>query len=126
VTAHRIVHIDTRDADLVTVRCPQWCTGEMHQVGGFKTDITHTGDDTELTVDTDRGPVSLLGLSLESRPFTERPPGTGVFMSVEMSGDHYPHDVAGLYGLADQIAAIPDQIREQARQLAALVEEERP
>ncbi|TKA13172.1 DUF6907 domain-containing protein [Actinacidiphila oryziradicis] len=124
MTARRIVHIDTLDADLVSVRCPDWCNGEFHQVGGYRTDITHTSDDTELTVDTDRGPVLLLGLSLESRPFTERPPGTGVFVNVEIGGDNYPHDVAGLERLADQIAALPDRIREQARQLAALQAEE--
>lgn len=124
MTARRIVHIDTLDHDLVSVRCPDWCNGQQHQAGGYRVDITHTSDDTELTAATDGGPVLLLGLSLESRPFTELPPGTGVFVNVEIGGQHYPHDVAALDRLAARLVEIASDVRTQARQLAGLVEEE--
>lgn len=121
MTGRRIVHIDTLDHDLVSVRCPDWCTGQYHQAGGYRVDITHTGPDVELTVDTDRGPALLLGMALQSRPFTEQPPGTGVFVSVELTDGHYPHDVAALDRLAAQLVEHAAAIRDYARRLAAIL-----
>lgn len=120
MSAPRIVHIDTLDHDLVTVRCPQWCNGTEHEAGGYRVDISHTSDDTDFTVDTDRGTVLLLSLSLEQRPFVEGAPGTGVFVNVEINGDWHPHDVAGLDRLAARLVDIAGEVRAQARRLAVL------
>jgi hypothetical protein len=121
VTASRLVTIPRLDGD-VTIPCPAWCNGESHQSGELRQDITHTGDDVDFVIDTDRGPALLFSVSLESRPFVDPdvPPGRGVFASVYADGDHFPHDPAGLVRLAARLVEIAEDVRAQARTLAEL------
>jgi hypothetical protein len=119
VTDTHTVTIQRADGD-VTITCPPWCTGELHNSGEMRAEITHTGPDDVLTVDTSHGPAALLVVALEQRPFTDRPPGTGVFMNVTIDGDNFGYDVAGLERLAEQLVGIAAQVRVKARELAAL------
>jgi hypothetical protein len=119
VTDTRTVTVQRADGD-VSIPCPAWCTRELHNSGEVRAEITHTGPDAVLSVDTSHGPASLLVVALEQRPFTDRPPGTGVFMNVTIDGDNFPYDVAGLERLAEQLVGIAADVRVKARELAAL------
>ncbi|MEU6702554.1 DUF6907 domain-containing protein [Streptomyces wuyuanensis] len=114
--------IPTVDHGDVETACPAWCTGEFHQAGGHRVDITHTSPETELTVPTATGPAVLLRLTLEQRPFTEREPGRDVFVSVELDGDHYACDPGQMDDIARGMAECATTVRSLARRLAILKE----
>ncbi|MEV1054647.1 hypothetical protein [Streptomyces sp. NPDC049887] len=120
--AEKMVTIPTVDHGDVTVPCPAWCTGEFHQAGGHRVDITHSSPETELTVPTGTGSAVLLRLTLEQRPFTERPPRDVVFASVEVDGDRYACDPAQLDELARGLVEAAPRLRSMARRLAVLRE----
>ncbi|MFD9211612.1 DUF6907 domain-containing protein [Streptomyces sp. NPDC059544] len=118
----RTVTIPTRDHGDVTVACPDWCTGQYHQAGGYRVDITHTSPETELTVPTATGPAVLLRFDIELRPFTESAPGRVVFASVEIDGDRYACDPDQVDALARGLVENATQLRSFARRLAVLKE----
>jgi hypothetical protein len=116
----RTVTIHTSDFGDVVVNEPSWCTGNNHQVGGARIDITHSSREMPIAVPTPDGPVTLMNTWLESRPYTERPPGRGVFVGVEIDGDSYPCQPGDLHAIA---AALIDhaapRLRDLARRLTA-------
>lgn len=118
MTAPRMVTIRRADGD-VTIPEPSWCTGSLHSSGELRVDITHCSRDMELTVPTADGDTPLLSVSLEQRPFTTRPPGTGVFASVELLDGTYPCQPADLDAIAAAMAEGASRIRDLARRLAA-------
>ncbi|MFD9211659.1 DUF6907 domain-containing protein [Streptomyces sp. NPDC059544] len=114
--------VPTRDHGDVETACPDWCTGEFHQAGGHRVDITHTSPETALTVPVPGGAAVLLRVDLQLRPFTERPPRGVVFASVEVDGDRYPCDPGQLDELARGLVETATQLRSFARRLAVLKE----
>jgi hypothetical protein len=120
VTGHRTVTVPTRDAGLVTIPEPAWCLGD-HPAGGHGVDITHSGPETALAIDTGHGPVVIARACIEQRPFTEQtPPGTGPFVAVELAGSWYPCGPTTLRRIADQIAEQASDLRALAEVAAAL------
>ncbi|MEU6344465.1 hypothetical protein ABZ883_26355 [Streptomyces sp. NPDC046977] len=111
------VTIPTCDHGDVTIDEPMWCAGD-HPAGGYRVDITHRGPEMVLDVLTSRGRPRLLSLALESRPFTELPPGTSVFVNVGISDDFYPHTVADLHRLAETLMLHASRVRYMAGRLA--------
>ncbi|GAA2118359.1 DUF6907 domain-containing protein [Streptomyces synnematoformans] len=120
----RMITVDTRDHGPVTIPEPAWCAG-VHPAGGFRVDITHASGEMPLTFGTECcGPVPVLTVVFESRPYTDRPPGRGVFVNVGFDSDWHPLDPAGLEALADQLTVHAGRLQGAARRLAVLVEEE--
>ncbi|AGP56171.1 DUF6907 domain-containing protein [Streptomyces rapamycinicus] len=124
MSAPRTVTVHTRDHGPVTLTCPTWCT-TAHPDGGYRVDISHTGDETGLTLDTTRGTAYLMPTFLEQRPYTEqRPPGRGLFINIGLDGDFYPSDPAQLHGIAEALIRHGAQLHALAGHLAALLREE--
>lgn len=119
---NRTVTISTVDYGEVTIPEPPWCAGE-HPSGGYRIDISHYGPDVPLPVETSRGRVTAMTTALEQRPFTERHPGRGVFINVEIDGDHYPHDPDELHRLAAALDHHAQRLRVLGDELATLVQE---
>ena len=114
------VTIHTRDHGDVTIPEPAWCTGQYHQQGGARVDISHTSDDTEFNVETSDGTVTVMRAVFEQRPYTEREPGRGVFVSVELDGQWYPSTPAQLDQYAAALTVHAVHLRTLARQLATM------
>jgi hypothetical protein len=110
----RTITVPTCDHGAVTIPEPDWCTGEFHQPGGYRVDITHSSADDEFTVPTSRGTAVLLRTSFSQYPFTEQPPGHEPFISVELDGDWYSFEPDELCDLADTIAGYAVRLRSVA------------
>lgn len=116
--------IRTVDHGTVTITCPDWCTGE-HEDDVHRGDISHLGPDQPLTLPTRRGPVTNLVTALEVRPYAFDGFLRMPFVNVGICADWYPTGLAGLEAMADVLAEQAEQLREQARQLALLLQEAR-
>lgn len=115
------VTIPTSDHGDVTIPEPAWCTGGYHQPGGYRGDISHTSDDIEFNVETGDGTVTAMRAVFEQRPFAERrPPGRGVFVSVELDGDWFPSSPRELDQIAAALVIHAVHLRTLARQLATM------
>ncbi|MFF3874289.1 DUF6907 domain-containing protein [Streptomyces sp. NPDC001978] len=112
----RTITLTTVDHGDVTFTCPPWCTA-VHEPGGYRVDISHRSDDRTLTLPTRRVHTEVLTLALESRPFTERWPGTAPFVN----GDHYPTRVAGLECMAIELERHAETLRTYATRLALIL-----
>jgi hypothetical protein len=117
----RTVTIPTSDHGDVTIPDPPWCTGQFHESGELRYDITHTGPDIELTTATEDGPEVILRLTMEQQPFgnPDTFPGTDVHVAVELLDGHHPRDAAGLDRLADDLIEAARRVRLMGRRLAA-------
>ncbi|MFE1882642.1 DUF6907 domain-containing protein [Streptomyces diastatochromogenes] len=124
MTAPRTVTVQTLDHGAVELRCPDWCTGE-HEQDVHREDISHLGPDQPLTLPTRGGPVTNLVTALELRPYATDLFLRTVFVNVEIGADWYPTGLAGLEAMADVLAEQAEQLREQARRLALLLQEGR-
>jgi uncharacterized protein DUF6907 len=122
VSAPRTVTVQTSDHGPVTIPEPAWCTGQYHQQGGYRGDISHTSDDIEFNVETRDGAVTLMRAVFEQRPYTEREPGRGVFVAVELDGEWYPSDPQHLDWIANGLVEHAHRLRELGRQLAVMQE----
>lgn len=114
------VTIHTSDHGDVTIPEPAWCTGQYHQQGGARVDISHTSDDIPFNVETDDGTVTVMRAVFEQRPYTEREPGRGVFVNVELDGDWHPSTPKQLDRIAAALVVHAVHLRTLARQLATL------
>ncbi|MFI6105821.1 DUF6907 domain-containing protein [Streptomyces sp. NPDC051310] len=124
MTSFRVVTVPTRDHGDVDTLCPTWCTGDYHQVNGWRVDITHTSAEQELKVPTSSGPAVVLRFVFEQRPFTDKPLGTRPFVSVEIDGDWYPMGPHALDALAQALVDRAAEVRVAARQLLTLLAKE--
>lgn len=124
MTEPRTHTIRTLDHGDVTITCPPWCTGE-HEQDGYRIDIAHYGREHTLTLPVHRGHAEVMLVALEQRPFADRWPGTEPFVSVGFGGDHHPAGVFGLECMAIELERHAEVLREQARQLALLLQEGR-
>ncbi|MFD5111458.1 DUF6907 domain-containing protein [Streptomyces sp. NPDC058391] len=115
------ITITTSDHGPVTVSEPAWCTGQYHQAGGARVDITHTSVDIPFNLDVGDGPITVMRAVFEQRPFTELTPGRAVFVNVELDGDWTPCTVRQLNQLAAGLAMHPMHLRTLATQLADLL-----
>lgn len=119
MTTWNRIRVDTRDHGPVNVSCPPWCTSDGHPDGIHRVDIGHHGPEVSITVDTVHGPRELLTFALTQYPFSEKPPGTGVFVATHLlDGDHYDFDVAGLERLAADLVEASSKVRRMARRLS--------
>lgn len=116
----KTVTINTRDHGPVTVPEPSWCTGQYHQQGGARVDISHTSDEHPFNVATDEGTVTVMRAVFEQRPFTEREPGRGVFVNVELDGQWCPVTPRELDRIAAALVVHSVHLRTLARQLATM------
>lgn len=119
MTGARTVTVHTIDHGPVTLPEPAWCLSE-HPGDGHRVDISHEGPEAELALPTWAGPRTLMHAVFEQRPFTERRPGRGPFVNVEIGGDWYPADPAGLDQMAAALVEHACTLRALARQLAVL------
>lgn len=126
MTEPRTVTVSTRDHGDVTTVCPPWCNEGMHQPGGYRADITHVSNDTELTVRAGDAKTVLLRVVLEQVPFSSRPAEREPFLSVEVDDDWHHLSPAGLHQLADSLADVAEQLRALAARYAPLVGDDRP
>lgn len=120
MSAPRTVTVHTHDHGDVTIQEPAWCTGAFHQPGGARVDVTHTSDDIPFNVETGEGSVTTMRAVFEQRPFTEREPGRGVFVSVELDGQMYPSTPQQLDRIAAALVIHAVHLRTLARQLSVL------
>ncbi|MDJ0346746.1 hypothetical protein [Streptomyces sp. PH10-H1] len=119
MTVARTVTVHTADHGPVTIPEPGWCLGR-HPGGEDRVDITHLGAETGLTLDTARGPVTILCAALEQRPYS--PDNTHPFLNIDLGHDWYPHTPGALHGLADQLAEYAGWLRIRAHHLAVIQE----
>lgn len=118
-TQHTVT-VHTRDHGDVTVPEPSWCLGEHGpQNGGYRADIVHDGPEVPLVF---RG-FALLHAGLVAHPCAERMP-RGTYACVDVGADHVGLDPEGLQELAAGLIDHAATLRNLARELAALLEEE--
>lgn len=97
-----MVTVPTLDHGPVTLSCPVWCIGHEN-VPKARADLGHESADFLLEVPVDGDPVTLMTAVFERRPFATRPPGTGIFLNLEIDGQFYP---LGPDGVAEVAAAM--------------------
>lgn len=118
MTAWNEITVRTRDHGPVVTRCPDWCTGDGHPDGGFRTDIAHTGPATSITVQTPRGLAEIVSLYLSQNPFATDPDARDVaIIAVLAEGDSWPTDSAGADWLASELVNAARRLRPAVRDL---------
>ncbi|MFF3617713.1 DUF6907 domain-containing protein [Streptomyces sp. NPDC002467] len=122
MSAHRTVTVQTSDHGRLTIPEPVWCRSS-HSVRTARADIHHEGAEHAATVDVAGfGPVRFLTAFLSQYPFAEFS-DRGVWVAVEIEGEHHEFDPAGLDGLAAAIAAhVRTGLMPLRHRLAALLE----
>jgi hypothetical protein len=115
----RTVTVSTLDHGDITIPEPDWCTG-FHPAGLQRIDIAHQGPENFLNLPTPRGVVPLLSFGLEQRPFTERWPGRGLFINVDLTDDWCPMQSGDLDRAAAALVDYAAKLRHAARELAVL------
>lgn len=123
MTGRRLVLVDTLDHDLISLRCPDWCTGDMHRDGGYRVDMVHSSANTEFSVPVAGRSIVLLRLALEERPFVDGPSGQDPFITMEIGGDWCPVDVTAVDEFAAALAAMAAELQAAARRFAAILAE---
>lgn len=117
------VTVPTVDHGPVTLPCPHWCVG--HEAAPkHRADLGHEGIDFLMQVPLPGGPVTLMTALFEQRPFATRPPGTGVFLNVEIDGQFYPLDPDAVGELAGALLTVAVDLRVLGRRLARYIAEE--
>lgn len=118
MTTWTLISVQTRDHGLVETRCPEWCTGDGHPDGGMRDDISHTGPDTHITVDTPRGPAEMFTFGLAQYPYTSLPVGTAVHVGMFFTNfDGWATSSADLDQLAARINETITTARHTLRRL---------
>ncbi|MEW2083498.1 hypothetical protein [Streptomyces sp. NPDC005283] len=120
VAAAGTVTVQTTDHGPVTLSCPAWCTGQYHQQGGARVDITHTGPDEEILAPAPGGDAVLIRAALESQPFTLSPRADQVLMAVEIDGESIAFAPSDLERLADGLESAAPKVRQLAAELASV------
>ncbi|MCZ4099863.1 DUF6907 domain-containing protein [Streptomyces sp. H39-C1] len=115
------VTVPTLDHGPITLPEPSWCTGHAAAPAGYRVDICHTGTETGLTAESDRGPVAILGSCLTQYPFSALPPGATPFLAVDLGDRWGQFDPDGLRAFADDLTGYADWLRIRAHQLAAIL-----
>ncbi|MFE3522252.1 DUF6907 domain-containing protein [Streptomyces sp. NPDC059161] len=116
------VTVPTSDHGSVTMTCPVWCIG--HPVTPkHRADLGHESADFLMEVPVQGGQVTLMTAVFEQRPFATRPPGTGVFLNLEIDGQFYPLDQAGVDAVAAATETVALDLRVLSRRLARYVAE---
>lgn len=104
MSAPRTVTVQTVDHGPVVLAEPSWC-GIEHRNGVHRADIHHQGTEHSASVDVPgHGRVSFLTAFLSQYPCAERA-SQAVTVAVEIEGEHYDFDPAGLGDLAAAITA---------------------
>ncbi|MFD5511375.1 DUF6907 domain-containing protein [Streptomyces sp. NPDC127051] len=104
MSAPRIVSVRTVDHGVVDLPEPAWCV-KVHQDDVHRADIHHQGVEQPAVVDVpDTGPVRFLTAFLSQYPFAEHA-SRGIAVAVEIEGEHYEFDPAGLGDLAATLTA---------------------
>ncbi|WP_406345515.1 DUF6907 domain-containing protein [Streptomyces sp. NBC_00648] len=111
------VTVPTLDHGPVTLTCPTWCHGH-EDTPKHRVDLAHEGDDIPLIVTVPgHGPVTVMTGLFEQRPFATRPPGTGVFLNLEIDGACYPLTPDGIRGVAEDLLTAVVDLRVLAARL---------
>lgn len=98
------VTVQTVDHGPVTFPEPSWCSGN-HRPDSARADIHHEGTEHAAWVDIpERGRVPFLTAFLSQYPFAEHG-SRRITAAVEIEGEHYEFDPAGLGELAAVITA---------------------
>lgn len=98
------VTIQTVDHGPVVLPEPSWCAGG-HRDGVHRADIHHQGTEHAASIDVPgTGRVPFLTAFLSQYPFAEHA-SRAVTAAVEIEGEHYEFDPAGLGDLAASITA---------------------
>ncbi|MEV5940325.1 hypothetical protein [Streptomyces sp. NPDC051994] len=117
------VTVQTSDHGPVTMTCPSWCIGHV-DILMSRADLGHESAETLLRVPVPGGQVALMTAVFEQRPFTTRPPGTGVFLNLEIDGQFYPLNRGEADEVADALLTAVVDLRVLARRLARHTAEE--
>ncbi|WP_406507618.1 DUF6907 domain-containing protein [Streptomyces sp. NBC_00212] len=117
------VTVPTLDHGPVTLSCPVWCRG--HEAAPkARVDLGHESDDFLMLVPVPGGHATLMTAVFEQRPFTARPPGTGVFLNLEIDGQFHPLGPDGVAEIADTLSTVAVDLRVLSRRLARYIAEE--
>nr|WTB31092.1 hypothetical protein OG781_17825 [Streptomyces sp. NBC_00830] len=120
MSAGRTVTVQTADHGDVTLPEPSWCTG-VHQEGGHRSDISHHGRPTTVTLDDG---TLLLQAQLAQFPYSVR--DTAPYVALELGDAEGEYDQAALQDLARKLLTFAAVIVPELRvRLAAAVEEAR-
>ncbi|MFE3580545.1 DUF6907 domain-containing protein [Streptomyces vinaceus] len=104
MSAPRTVAVQTLDHGLVVLEEPSWCVA-VHPDGNHRSGIRHDGAEYAATVDVPgRGRVGFLKANLCQFPFAEYG-SREITATVEIEGDYYEFDAAGLGDLAAAITS---------------------
>ncbi|MFF1336370.1 DUF6907 domain-containing protein [Streptomyces sp. NPDC058290] len=99
MTAPGIVSVRTVDHGVVDLPEPSWCV-KVHRDDVHRADISHQGAEHAAKVDIPgTGRVSFLTAFLSQYPFAEHG-SRRIAVAVEIEGEHYEFDPAGLGDLA--------------------------
>ncbi|MFJ8309790.1 MULTISPECIES: DUF6907 domain-containing protein [unclassified Streptomyces] len=111
------VTVPTSDHGPVTLTCPVWCAG--HEAAPkYRADLGHESVEHLLEVQVEGEPVTLMTAVFERRPFATRPPGTGIVLNLEIDGQFYPLDQAGVDEVAAAMETVTVDLRVLSRRLA--------
>ena len=104
MSAPRIVSVRTVDHGVVDLPEPGWCV-EAHRDDVHRADIHHQGTEHAASVDVPgAGRVPFLTAFLSQYPFAEHA-RRRIAVAVEIEGEHYEFDPAGLGDLAAAITS---------------------
>lgn len=117
-----LVAVPVYPEGVLVVTEPAWCAGHRGDVAAHPQDFAHTSAETALEVATPRGEVRTLLAVIEQVPFRAGERGAGrPFAAVELDGDWYRFDPAGLRDLAQRVGGYVPVLEGLADQLAALL-----
>ncbi|MFB6889450.1 hypothetical protein ACFCX4_09080 [Kitasatospora sp. NPDC056327] len=98
---------------VVDVPEPGWCAG-AHGGGLALEDLLHEGPEMHLEVATRYGPRRVLTASVTQYPFASDAARRAPVGSVDLGGEWFELDAAGLAGLADGLSGYARRLRELA------------
>ncbi|MEU1117824.1 MULTISPECIES: hypothetical protein [unclassified Streptomyces] len=116
----RSITLPTIDHGDITIPCPPWCAGH-DTTPQYRADLTHEGTERILSIPTKHGPVALLVVAFEQRPYAENWPGTAPFVNVGFGGDYHPMRRPALHAAADALMDQAAVLRRLADELGELL-----
>lgn len=113
------VQVRLLDGRTVAVPEPGWCTS-THADGEALEDLFHEGTECGLTVETGRGPVEVLTVSIVQYPFRPDVSRRLPVGSVLLGGEFFELGPCELRALATGLAVHADRLRDVAMELTRL------
>ncbi|MER7927060.1 hypothetical protein ABTY96_28540 [Streptomyces sp. NPDC096057] len=118
MTEPRMVDVTVVETRTVPIPEPDWCVA-AHDGAHHFTDLTHTGRETSVSVDTPHGTVRFLVVQLAHSPYLERQPEPHpvVSVSLDLEADFTAEAIPGVAARLREAADHLDQLAAEAIRL---------